>query len=136
MTVQHEPRAQRSEADWDAIERTSEYRELEAAKRRFVVPATVGYLAAYFGFLILVGTSPGVMGETIYRGITLGWVLLAGLFALAWTLVFRFGRTAARDWDPRSAEIARLADAAPREADAERRTGPRRAPTRDAGVVS
>jgi uncharacterized membrane protein (DUF485 family) len=129
MTVQHDPRGRRSEADWDAIERMPEYRELEAAKRRHVIPATVGYLAAYFGFLILAGVAPGFMGTGIYRGITLGWALLAGLFALVWTLVFRFGRTARRDWDPRSAEVARLADAALR--DDTPRTGPRQAAGRD-----
>lgn len=130
MTVQQDQRVQRSEADWDAIERMPEYHELEQAKRRFVMPATAVYLAAYFGFLLLAGLAPDVMGAGIYKGITLGWLLLAGLFALVWTLVFRFGRTARTDWDPRSAEIARLADATWRDDD-ERRTGPREAPRRD-----
>jgi uncharacterized membrane protein (DUF485 family) len=135
MTVQQDARVQRSEADWDAIERMPEYRGLERAKRRFVVPATAGYLAAYFGFLLLAGLAPGVMGAGIYKGITLGWLLLAGMFALAWTLVFRFGRTARRDWDPRSAEIARLADVPRRDDDAPR-TGPRQTPSRDKETTS
>jgi uncharacterized membrane protein (DUF485 family) len=135
MTVQQDAGVRRSEADWDAIERMPEYRELERAKRRFVVPATAGYLAAYFGFLLLAGLAPGVMGAGIYKGITLGWLLLAGMFALAWTLVFRFGRTARRDWDPRSAEIARRADAARGDGD-EARTGARRRPSRDLEATS
>jgi uncharacterized membrane protein (DUF485 family) len=33
-------------------------------QRRFMGPATAGYLLAYFGFLLLAGLAPGFLGPT------------------------------------------------------------------------
>jgi len=42
--------------DWVAAEQSPEFKELIAKKRRFVLPATIFFLAWYFGFIL--GASP------------------------------------------------------------------------------
>jgi uncharacterized membrane protein (DUF485 family) len=93
------------EVDWDAIERGPEYRELRGMQRRFIVPATVGYLVAYFGFLLLAGLAPDFMGTSVYGGITVAFVLLAGLFVLVWALVRAYVRIATTRWDAQAARV-------------------------------
>src|SRR5829696_4328661 len=64
------------EIDWEAAERSPEFRELIRKKRSFVVPATVFFLAWYFGFVILAGYAPDFMGrEFLTDGLTVGYVL-------------------------------------------------------------
>ena len=41
--------------DWERAERSPEFQELVSAKRRFVVPATIFFLAWYLGFVLLAG---------------------------------------------------------------------------------
>jgi len=45
-----------SKIDWVAAEQSPEFKELIAKKRRFVLPATIFFLAWYFGFIL--GASP------------------------------------------------------------------------------
>ena len=63
------------EIDWEAAERSPEFRELIRKKRAFVVPATIFFLAWYFGFVILAGYAPDFMGsEFLTDGLTVGYV--------------------------------------------------------------
>lgn len=125
------------DVDWDALERSPEYRELAAEKRSFVIPATVGYLTAYFGFLIVAGVAPDLMGRRLHGGITVGYALMAALFVLVWALVFAYGRLANRRWDSRAERVIELATGADAPGDAGgRRTGPRTAPSGRQGVTS
>lgn len=52
--------------DWEAAERSPEFRELIAARRRFVLPATVFFLAWYIGFILLAGYAPDFMARSVY----------------------------------------------------------------------
>jgi len=117
------------EVDWDAIERSPEYRELEATKRRFILPATAGYLAAYFGFLVLAGQAPDFMGRRLAGGITVGFVLMGALFVVVWALVFAYRRVAGRDWDVQAARVIEHAGPPATPPPDGARTGPREAPT-------
>ena len=65
--------ARRTDIDWVAAERSPEFRELIAKKRAFVLPATVFFLAWYFGFIVLAGYAPDFMGgEFLADGLTVG----------------------------------------------------------------
>ena len=64
-------------ADWEAIERSEEFRELVRRRRSFVVPATIFFLAYYMGFILLAGYAPDFMGESVYEGLTVGYCLRA-----------------------------------------------------------
>ena len=72
--------------DWVAAERSPEFQELVTTRRRFVVPCTVFFLSWYFGFVVLAGYAPDFMGESIYEGLTVGYVLALSQFVMVWGL--------------------------------------------------
>jgi uncharacterized membrane protein (DUF485 family) len=101
---------QHPEIDWEAAERSPEFRELIKRKRAFVVPATIFFLAWYFGFIVLAGYAPDFMGrEFITDGITVGYALALTQFLMTWGLGWMYLRKADRVFDPlaeRAAEVA------------------------------
>jgi uncharacterized membrane protein (DUF485 family) len=103
------------EIDWEAAERSPEFRELIKKKRAFVVPATIFFLAWYFGFIILAGYAPDFMGrEFITDGMTVGYALALTQFLMVWGLGWWYLRKADREFDPlaeRAAEVALAAGA-------------------------
>ena len=86
--------------DWEAAEASPEFRELVSRRRRFVVPATIFFLAWYFGFIILAGYAEDFMGESIYEGFTVGYALALTQFVMTWALGWLYLRKADRDFDP------------------------------------
>ena len=101
---------QHPEIDWVAAERSPEFRELIKRKRAFVLPATVFFLAWYFGFIVLAGYAPDFMGEEfITDGLTVGYALALTQFLMTWVLGWLYLRKADRVFDPlaeRAAEVA------------------------------
>ena len=103
--IEHRP-----EIDWEAVERSPEFRELTKRKRSFVVPATAFFMAWYFGFVILAGYAPDFMGrEFLTDGFTVGYALALSQFVMTWALGAWYLRKADREFDPlaeRAAEVA------------------------------
>jgi uncharacterized membrane protein (DUF485 family) len=98
------------EIDWEAAERSPEFRELVRKKRAFVVPATIFFLAWYFGFVILAGYAPDFMGrEFLTDGLTVGYVLALSQFAMTWILGAWYLRKADREFDPLAERAAQVA---------------------------
>ena len=96
-----------SEIDWVAAERSPEFRELVRKRNRFVVPATIFFLAWYFGFIILAGYAEDFMGEEfITDGLTVGYVLALTQFLMVWGLGWLYLRRADRDFDPLAEKAA------------------------------
>ena len=91
---------QNPEIDWEAAERSPEFRALIAKRRSFVLPATIFFLAWYFGFIILAGYAPDFMGESVYEGLTVGYCLALTQFIMVWALAGAYLRKADRDFDP------------------------------------
>jgi uncharacterized membrane protein (DUF485 family) len=97
------------EFDWQAVERSPEFRELVRRKKAFVIPATIFFLAWYFGFIILAGYAPDFMGrEFITDGLTVGYALALSQFVMTWVLGWMYLRRADNTFDP-LAERARQA---------------------------
>ena len=95
---------QHSEIDWQAVERSPEFRELVRRKKAFVLPATVFFLAWYFGFIILAGYAPGFMGEEFLTdGLTVGYVLALSQFVMTWGLGWLYLHKADKTFDPLAA---------------------------------
>ena len=97
------------EIDWIAAERSPEFRELIKKRRRFVLPATIFFLAWYFGFIILAGYAEDFMGESIYEGFTVGYALALTQFIMVWFLGWLYLRKADRDFDPLARKAAETA---------------------------
>ena len=96
--------------DWDAIERSPEFRELVTRRRRFVVPATIFFLAWYLGFILLAGYAEDFMGSSIYEGFTVGYLLALSQFVMVWALGWWYLRKADREFDPLEREVVELAE--------------------------
>jgi uncharacterized membrane protein (DUF485 family) len=97
---------QHTDTDWVAIERSPEFQELTRKKRAFVVPATIFFMAWYFGFIFLTGYAPDFMGrEFLTDGLTVGYVLALTQFLMTWVLGAMYVRRANRVWDPLSARV-------------------------------
>jgi len=93
-----------SDTDWQAVERSPEFRELVRRKKAFVIPATIFFLAWYFGFIVLAGYAPDFMGrEFLTDGLTVGYVLALSQFVMTWLLGWLYLRKADRLFDPLAA---------------------------------
>jgi uncharacterized membrane protein (DUF485 family) len=82
--------------DWAAIERLPEFRELVRAKRAFIVPATLFFLAYYFALPALVGYWPGLMSTPVVGRINVAYLFALSQFAMAWLLMAAYVRRARR----------------------------------------
>ena len=96
--------------DWQAIERSPEFRELVRRRKRFVIPATIGFLTWYLGFIVLAGYAEGFMAESVYEGLTVGYVLALTQFVMVFVLGLVYLRRSARTYDPLSEKVARMAE--------------------------
>jgi uncharacterized membrane protein (DUF485 family) len=103
----------RPDIDWEAIERSPEFRELTSRKRSFVLPATVFFMIWYFGFVILCGYAPDFMGrEFITDGLTVGYTLALSQFLMTWVLGWMYLRRANKVFDPLAERVVEAAGAA------------------------
>lgn len=101
--------AHHEEIDWEAAEQSPEFQELQKKKRGFVIPATIFFLSWYFGFIILSGYAQDFMGETVYEGLTIGYLIALSQFVMVWVLTAMYLRRADRDFDPLAAKAAQVA---------------------------
>ncbi len=86
--------------DWEAVEQSPEFRELIAKRRSFVLPATIFFLAWYFGFILLAGYAPDFMTESVYQGLTVGYCLALTQFVMVAALGLMYLRRSERVYDP------------------------------------
>jgi uncharacterized membrane protein (DUF485 family) len=100
------PRPPSSNIDWIAAERSPEFRELQRRRKRFVLPATIFFLAWYFGFIFLAGYAEGFMGESVYEGLTVGYTLALTQFVMVWGLGWLYLRKSDRVFDPLARKAA------------------------------
>jgi uncharacterized membrane protein (DUF485 family) len=117
--------------DWESIEREPEFQELVHARRSFVIPGTIFFLSWYMGFVVLTAVAPDFMGERVYQGLTVGYVLALSQFLMVLVLGLMYLRKADRVFDPLAERVIarygedglRPQDAATREERASRTAG-------------
>ena len=80
--------------DWAAIERTPEFRALVRAKRAFIVPASLFFVAYYFALPALVGYWPDMMSTRVVGRINLAYLFALSQFVMAWALMAAYVRRA------------------------------------------
>jgi uncharacterized membrane protein (DUF485 family) len=86
--------------DWEAIERSPEFQELENRRRTFVLPATIFFLAYYMAFILLAGYAEDFMASSVYEGLTVGYTLALTQFLMVFVLGLLYLRKADRVYDP------------------------------------
>ena len=95
--------------DWNAVEQSPEFKELVAARRRFVLPATIFFLSWYIGFILLTGYAPDFMADSVYEGLTVGYCLALTQFVMVGVLGIMYLRRAERVYDPLAEKAVRRA---------------------------
>jgi uncharacterized membrane protein (DUF485 family) len=95
--------------DWQAVERSPEFRELIAKRRSFVLPATIFFLAWYIGFILLADYAPDFMAESVYQGLTVGYCLALTQFVMVGVLGVMYLRRAENVYDPLAEKAAQRA---------------------------
>jgi len=96
--------------DWVGAERSPEFQELVRRRRAFVVPATVFFLGWFLAFILLAGYAPDFMGESVYEGLTVGYVLALSQFVMVWVLSWLYLRRSDRLFDPLAARVVDMAE--------------------------
>ena len=104
-----DPSRDQRHIDWKAAESSPEFRELIAARRRFVVPATIFFLSWYIGFILLAGYAQDFMGSSVYEGLTVGYCLALTQFVMVGVLGVLYLRRANNVYDPLAAKAAQVA---------------------------
>ncbi len=92
--------------DWAAIERTPQFRALVRAKRAFIVPASLFFVAYYFALPALVGYWPDLMSTRVVGRINLAYLFALSQFVMAWALMVAYVRRA-RAFDRMADDIVR-----------------------------
>jgi len=101
--VQHR---QITPAEWDALAARPEFIALQRSRRRFVVPATIFFIAYYLALPILCGFAPELMGRAVLGQLTLAYAFALSQFAMAWILLALY-LWRSRSFDLQAARIAK-----------------------------
>jgi uncharacterized membrane protein (DUF485 family) len=97
------------EINWKAAAESPEFEELLKKRRSFVLPVLGFVFIWYFGFIALAGYAPEFMGESIYQGFTVGYLLALSQFVMTWFLGWLYLRQADNVFDPLARRAAERA---------------------------
>jgi uncharacterized membrane protein (DUF485 family) len=86
--------------DWEAIERSPEFRGLVARRRRFTLAWGGGAVAVCAVFVLFAYLAPDLFGEA------LGWIVGVGLIVATWGVSFAYLRKSDSEWSPMEDRIA------------------------------
>ena len=90
-----QPRSQAS-TDWDLVAANDEFKDLMAAKARFIVPATLFFVAYYFALPVLVGYAPEFMSTPVIGPVNIAYLFALSQFFVAWLIAWLYVRAANR----------------------------------------
>jgi uncharacterized membrane protein (DUF485 family) len=82
--------------DWDRLAATAEFKALLQAKVKFVVPATIFFIAYYFALPLLVGYAPHLMARKVFGVVNVAYLFALSQFFMAWLLAWAYVRAARR----------------------------------------
>jgi uncharacterized membrane protein (DUF485 family) len=89
---------------WSRVASSSDFRKLLAAKKAFVVPATIFFIVYYFALPVLVGYAPNLMQKKIIGPLNIAYLFALSQFAVVFIITYLYVR-AARKFDAASAQI-------------------------------
>jgi uncharacterized membrane protein (DUF485 family) len=88
-----------TQANWRAVERSPEFRELVRRRKAFLVPITLFWAAFFLTYLLLAALAPELMGERVL-GVSLGFLLSVAQVLMTWLVAFLYLRRAERVFEP------------------------------------
>jgi uncharacterized membrane protein (DUF485 family) len=90
--------------DWNRIAADPDFAALKAAKRRFIIPATIFFMAYYMALPVLVGFAPELMKKEIFGKVNLAYLFAFSQFFMTWIVCALYVRTSRR-WDEMNAQL-------------------------------
>ena len=100
---------------WERVAQSEEFKDLIAAKARFVVPATIFFVVYYFALPVLVGYAPKFMSTPVIGVVNLAYLFALSQFFVAWFIAWRYVRAAERFDRMAKRILDRLASSEPEE---------------------
>lgn len=82
---------------WVRLEKTSAFQELVKSKKAFIIPATIFFMAFYFGLPILTGFTT-VLNASAIGPMSWAYVYAFAQFVMTWTLLHLYV-SRANKWD-------------------------------------
>jgi uncharacterized membrane protein (DUF485 family) len=83
-------------ADWGRVAAMDEFKRLVAAKRKFIIPATIFFIVYYFALPVLVGYAPQLMSRRVFGVINAAYLFALSQFFMAWIIAGLYVRAAGR----------------------------------------
>ena len=84
------------ETVWDRVAAMDQFKDLMAAKARFIVPATMFFLVYYFALPVLVGFARPWMETAVLGPVNIAYLFALSQFFMAWILAWLYIRAADR----------------------------------------
>lgn len=75
------------QARWQALATEPDFRALLRSRRRFVIPATIFFIAYYLALPVSVGFWPREMSRPVLGPLTLAYCFALSQFAMAWIVL-------------------------------------------------
>ncbi len=91
-----QPERPQDPAVWDRIAETEDFKDLMAAKARFIVPATLFFVVYYFALPVLVGYAPELMSRPVFGVVNVAYLFALSQFFVAWGIAALYVRAAGR----------------------------------------
>ena len=82
--------------DWERLAASERFRNLLKAKRRFVIPAMIFFIAYYFALPVLIGYARPFMEKRVWGPVNLAYLFALSQFFMAWIIAALYVRAAAR----------------------------------------
>ncbi len=73
--------------DWTKIANEPQFKSLIGNKRRFVIPATIFFIAYYLALPAMVGFAPAFAERRVWGPVTIANLFALSQFAMAWILL-------------------------------------------------
>ncbi|MGB7751559.1 MAG: DUF485 domain-containing protein [Candidatus Acidiferrales bacterium] len=89
---------------WNRVAQTDDFKKLLAAKKAFVVPATIFFVLYYFALPISVGYFPAFVQRKVWGPVNIAYLFALSQFIVAWVIAYLYVR-AARGFDSRAAAV-------------------------------
>src|ERR1700758_1389567 len=93
-----------SQSIWDRIAESTEFKDLMATKKTFIVPAFIFFLVFYFALPVLVGYAPQFMAMKVIGQVNLAYLFALSQFFVAWIIAGLYVK-AASDFDKLAKDI-------------------------------
>jgi len=94
----------REAADWNGLAASEGFQQLLKAKRRFIIPATIFFVAYYFALPVLVGFAPALMRTRVFGAVNIAYLFALSQFFVAWIIAALYVRAAGK-FDRMAADV-------------------------------